>query len=108
MSRPQLLRAPTASGAPANIPASPTGSDGGSKTADISDEHPPTLIDGEIETLYAGFQKRRKSQQSDEGRDLGENAEWAEADDRARRLRREEDKVRALNANGRVDFSIQE
>jgi len=34
--------------------------------------------------------------------------EWADVDDRARRLRREEAKVRALNANGRVDFSIQE
>lgn len=75
---------------------------------DQSGEHPPTLIDSEIETLYAGFEKRRRSQQSDEGRDLGESAEWAEADERARRLRREEAKVRALNANGRVDFSIQE
>ena len=113
MSGPQVLRAPTSSGAPANIPASATiqsttGSDSGSKGVDISNEHPPTLIDGEIETLYAGFQKRRKSQQSDEGRDLGESAEWAEAEERAKRLHREEDKVRALNANGRVDFSIQE
>ena len=71
-------------------------------------QHPPTLIDSEIETLYAGFQKRRRSQQSDEGRDMGENAEWLEADARSQRLRREEAKVRALNANGRVDFSIQE
>lgn len=71
-------------------------------------EHPPTLIDSEIETLYAGFEKRRRSQQSDEGRDLGESAEWVEADERARRLKQEEAKVRALNANGRVDFSIQE
>jgi hypothetical protein len=62
-----------------------------------------TLIDGEIETLYAGFQKRRKSQQ-----DVGEGLEWAEAEERARKLRREEMKVRALNSNGRVDFSIQE
>ena len=71
-------------------------------------EHPATLIDTEIETLYSGFQKRRKSQQSDEGRDLGESAAWQEAEARARRLRREEAKVRALNSNGRVDFSIQE
>lgn len=72
------------------------------------EEHPPTLIDSEIETLYTGFQKRRKSLRSDEGRDLGESPEWKESSDRARRLRREEAKVRALNSNGRVDFSIQE
>ncbi|KAI4164831.1 MAG: hypothetical protein LQ342_001464 [Letrouitia transgressa] len=70
--------------------------------------HPPTLIDSEIETLYAGFEKRRKSQQSDESRDLGERPEWRDADARARKLQREEAKVRALNGNGRVDFSIQE
>ena len=71
-------------------------------------EHPPTLIDSEIETLYAGFQKRRKSIHSDEGRDLGSSVEWQEAEARAKRLRREEAKVRALNSTGRVDFSIQE
>ncbi|KAL8772161.1 MAG: hypothetical protein Q9209_002596 [Squamulea sp. 1 TL-2023] len=73
-----------------------------------SEEHPPTLIDGEIETLYAGFQKRRKSEQSDEARDLGERSEWQDVDARAKKLQREEAKVRALNSNGRVDFSIQE
>lgn len=73
-----------------------------------SGEHPPTLIDSEIETLYAGFEKRRKSQQSDESRDLGERPEWRDADARAKKLQREEAKVRALNGNGRVDFSIQE
>lgn len=110
MSGPQVLRAPASTGAPSNIPASTTiqsttAPETGSRSADgIVDEHPPTLIDTEIETLYAGFQKRRKSQQSDGGLD----PELAEADERARRLRREEDKVRALNANGRVDFSIQE
>lgn len=73
-----------------------------------SEEHPPTLIDSEIQTLYAGFQKRRRSEQSDEGRDLGPRPEWQDAEARARRLQREEAKVRALNSNGRVDFSIQE
>jgi hypothetical protein len=75
---------------------------------DSNPEHPPTLIDENIETLFSGYQKRRKSLQSDEGSDLGESPEWQEADDRARRLRREEAKVRALNSTGRVDFSIQE
>ncbi len=64
-----------------------------------------TLIDDDIETLYAGFQKRRNSHLSDAGDAEGE---WAEAEEKGRKLRREEMKVRALNRNGRVDFSIQE
>ncbi|KAI9885766.1 MAG: hypothetical protein M1823_002444 [Watsoniomyces obsoletus] len=71
-------------------------------------EHPPTLMDADIQTLYAGFQKRRKSHQSDESRDLGESPEWTALEERARKLRDEEAKVRALNSNGRVDYSIQE
>lgn len=71
-----------------------------------SGQHPPTRIDAEIETLYAGFQKRRKSQQIDDP--LGMSAGWQEADDKAKRLRREDAKVRALNGNGRVDYCIQE
>ena len=67
-------------------------------------ERPPTLIDSELETLYAGFEKRRRSHQADES----ESAAWMEAEDRAKRLKREEAKVRALNSNGRVDFSVQE
>ena len=79
-------------------------------SAQASLEHPPTLIDTEIETLYAGFQSRRKSHSNSEEsrRDFGDSHEWQEAEERARRLRREEEKVRALNSNGRVDFSIQE
>ena len=83
-------------------------SESSSKEPESEEQHPPTLIDSEIETLYSGFEKRRKSQQSDEGRDLGERPEWRDADVRARKLQREEAKVRALNSNGRVDFSIQE
>jgi hypothetical protein len=72
-------------------------------------EHPPTLIDSEIETLYAGFQKRRKSVPSeDDARDSEADVEWQELEERSRKLRKEEAKVRALNANGRVDYSIQE
>lgn len=76
--------------------------------------HPPTLIDNEITTLYGDFEKRRKSTQSDaETRDLGagstrDTPEWAEAEERGKRLRREEEKVRQLNSNGRVDYAIQE
>ncbi|ETN39544.1 uncharacterized protein HMPREF1541_05770 [Cyphellophora europaea CBS 101466] len=67
----------------------------------------PTLIDGEIETLYAGFQKRRRSggsAASDEPSGLALELEQ----DRGRKLRREEAKVKALNSNGRVDYHIQE
>ena len=72
-------------------------------------QHPPTLIDNELQTLYAGFEKRRRSAQSDGSiRDLGEQAEWEESSERAKKLRNEESKVRALNVNGRVDYSIQE
>ncbi|MCJ1467874.1 hypothetical protein MMC07_006499 [Pseudocyphellaria aurata] len=71
-------------------------------------QHPLTRIDAELETLYAGFQKRRKSQQNDDGSTLGMSAGWQEAEDAAKRLRREEAKVKALNGNGRVDYCIQE
>jgi hypothetical protein len=57
------------------------------------------MIDAEIETLYAGFQNRRKQAN---GKDQGE----IERDER--RIKREDNKVRALNSTGRIDFSIQE
>ncbi|KAF4636995.1 hypothetical protein G7Y89_g1091 [Cudoniella acicularis] len=64
----------------------------------------PTLITDEIETLYAGFQKSRKSRYAD----ADSEQEWSEAEERGKKLKREEMKVRALNSNGRVDYSIQE
>ncbi|TKA30497.1 hypothetical protein B0A50_02725 [Salinomyces thailandicus] len=78
-------------------------------------QHPPTLIDAEIETLFAGYQKRRKSVQTDSeatgglggAAAMGSTA-WREAEERAKKLRREEEKVRRLNRNGRVDYAIQE
>lgn len=85
----------------------------GVDSADQYSHHPPTLIDNEIHTLYAGFQKSRKSVHGDASqRDLGAGAisdsEWQEAEARAKRLKREEEKVRRLNSNGRVDYAIQE
>lgn len=62
----------------------------------------PTLIDPELETLYEGFQKVRHGNATD-GFDDTE-----EAEERAKKLKYEEAKVRALNSNGRVDYSIQE
>ncbi|KAI9877391.1 MAG: hypothetical protein M1830_004041 [Pleopsidium flavum] len=105
----QQMRIPLSLGAGTNISGGGVISSAESvTTGEESGQHPPTLIDSEIETLFAGFQKRRKSHQSDESRDLGESAEWQEAEKRGRRLQREEGKVRALNSNGRVDYSIQE
>ena len=73
-----------------------------------SHDHFPTLIDGEIETLYAGFQKRRKSLENEGDGESRKHVEQREMDAKAKRLKKEEAKVRALNRNGRVDFSIQE
>ena len=73
-------------------------------------QHPPTMIDAELETLYAGF--RRK--QTEEGRDRhpgtgdGGGGQVGGIGRDERRVKREEDKVRALNRTGRIDFSIQE
>lgn len=78
-----------------------------------------TLIDDELETLFSRFQKKRVdlarggegSQDGEvkEGKrdDIGE-IDWAEEEKKAAKLRREEMKVRALNRNGRVDYTIQE
>ncbi|QIW98753.1 hypothetical protein AMS68_004271 [Peltaster fructicola] len=73
-------------------------------------QHPPTLIDQDIETLSSGYEKRQKSLSSDSNtRDLGAtHADLAEIEERGKRLKREEEKVRKLNSNGRVDYAIQE
>ncbi|KAI0164436.1 DDHD domain-containing protein [Hypoxylon sp. FL1284] len=74
--------------------------------------HDATLIDDELETLYSKFQKKRvedhknSASRAEEGQELGEA--WAAEELKAQKLRREEAKVRALNRNGRVDYSIQE
>lgn len=71
--------------------------------SEIGDRN-PTLIDEEIETLYSNFQKGRTQPVKD-----GENVTTTvDEDKRARKMRNEEAKVRALNRNGRVDYSIQE
>ncbi|GJC97970.1 DDHD domain-containing protein [Colletotrichum higginsianum] len=65
-----------------------------------------TLIDDELETLYAKFQEKRVDLAKSD--DDGGRADWVEAERKAQKLRREEMKVRALNRNGRVDYSIQD
>ena len=67
-----------------------------------------TLLDDELETLYSRYQKKRldmakESSKADVLRDTR-----AEEEAKSQRLKREEAKVRALNRNGRVDYSIQE
>lgn len=69
-------------------------------------KHPPTLIDAEMETLYAGFQRHLNGEQ-EEGDVLGAGRGQT-VEEQARRLKREEQKVRALNANGRIDYALQE
>jgi DDHD domain len=64
------------------------------------------LITDEIETLYSGFQKTRGRQSITENHMT--KGERTEAEEKGRMLRREELKVRGLNKNGRVDFSVQE
>ncbi|KAJ3959182.1 hypothetical protein N0V92_004238 [Colletotrichum tropicale] len=65
-----------------------------------------TLIDDELETLYSKFQEKRVDLAKTN--DDGDAADWIEAERKSQKLRREEMKVRALNRNGRVDYSIQE
>jgi hypothetical protein len=67
--------------------------------------HPPTLLDSGLQTLYMDFQKQHPGSSAEES----EEAEKRQIlEEQARRLKREEAKVRALNSNGRVDYSIQE
>ncbi|KAJ5788098.1 hypothetical protein N7457_003088 [Penicillium paradoxum] len=66
-----------------------------------SNDHHQTLIESDLETLYDGFQKSRSA---DHDESLGPNADI----DQDRKLKFEDAKVRSLNANGRVDYSIQE
>ncbi|RMZ81679.1 hypothetical protein DV737_g2352, partial [Chaetothyriales sp. CBS 132003] len=73
-----------------------------------SSERVPTLIDGEIETLYAGFQKRHDGSGTWTAESQASGVEYAMQQERARRLKREEAKLKALNRNGRVDYAIQE
>ncbi|KJZ77417.1 hypothetical protein HIM_03141 [Hirsutella minnesotensis 3608] len=62
-----------------------------------------TLIDNDLETLYSTFQRSRTL--SDDDATVTKSTEESR---KARKLRGEELKVRALNGNGRVDYSIQE
>ena len=62
--------------------------------------YPPTALDAEIQTLYSGFQSRI----ADPSSPPTDEQHRAEAE----RIRKEEQKIRALNSTGRIDFAIQE
>lgn len=68
----------------------------------------PTLIDTDMETLYDGFQRRRRSHASTGSATEANELNYELEQEKAKRLRKEEAKVRALNSNGRVDYHIQE
>lgn len=63
---------------------------------------PRTLIEPDLETLYDGFQKA-KSDRKEHSPD-----DYPGTEKHIRNLKDEDAKVRALNANGRVDYSVQE
>ena len=63
-----------------------------------------TLVDQGLETLFSNFQKRR----AEPGLDDDGAGKIEDELRKIRRMRLEENKVRALNRNGRVDYSIQE
>ncbi|CAG8949854.1 hypothetical protein HYFRA_00004181 [Hymenoscyphus fraxineus] len=71
---------------------------------DGSGANAPTLIDDDMETLYANFEKSAKTRHAE----LGSEREWVEAEEKGKKLKKDEMKVRALNSNGRVDYSLQE
>ena len=65
-----------------------------------------TLIDDDLETLYSRFQKTRAELTKDT--DQAGREKWAADEVKGQKLRGDETKVRALNRNGRLDYSIQE
>ncbi|KAG2021605.1 hypothetical protein GB937_004563 [Aspergillus fischeri] len=67
-----------------------------------------TLIDSNLETLYEGNNRTKTSGHNDILHSAAtESAVGRESED-LRRLKMEDAKMRALNTNGRVDYSIQE
>jgi hypothetical protein len=67
-----------------------------------------TLIDSNLETLYEGTNRTKTSGHNDILHSAAnESAVGRESED-IRRLKMEDAKMRALNTNGRVDYSIQE
>ena len=68
----------------------------------------PKATRSEEETLYTGFQRHQSGNEQGHHHNVQTRSEWQQAEMRARQVRAEEAKIKALNANGRVDFNIQE
>ncbi|KAL4986855.1 DDHD domain-containing protein [Aspergillus falconensis] len=69
----------------------------------------PTLIDPDLETLYDGFQKAKlRREKTAASSERESDSSMKDMDRGLRKLKFEEEKVRLLNSNGRVDYSIQE
>jgi hypothetical protein len=66
-------------------------------------ENPPTLLNTGLETLFDGFQR-----QQERATKAGTLLDGPAAREESERVKREEEKLRALNKNGRVDYNIQE
>lgn len=71
-------------------------------------DHSRTLIDADLETLYEGFRKNRNPSKRDRASSSAETNNDLNSEDQERRVKLEDAKVRALNSNGRVDYSLQE
>ncbi|KAL4903743.1 hypothetical protein BDW74DRAFT_168886 [Aspergillus multicolor] len=78
------------------------------QNANNSGDRSPTLIDPDIETLYEGFQKAKLRREKTAANARREHDGMQGADHGLKKLKLEEEKVRLLNSNGRVDYSVQE
>ncbi|KAK1825763.1 phospholipase DDHD2 [Podospora conica] len=70
-----------------------------------------TLIDDELETLFSRFKKNRAALAKEMGASVDSPVDvdaMDEEEEKVRKMRREEMKIRGLNRNGRVDYCIQE
>lgn len=67
-----------------------------------------TLIDSNLETLYEGTNRAKTSCHNDILHSAATESVVGRESEDLRRLKMEDAKVRALNTNGRVDYSIQE
>ncbi|KAJ5286917.1 hypothetical protein N7478_002603 [Penicillium angulare] len=73
-----------------------------------SEDHFQTLIDSDLETLYDGFQKSRRMHRDSSTKSPDENESEFDSEEHERKMKFEDAKVRSLNSNGRVDYSVQE
>lgn len=79
------------------------------QNATNSGDRSPTLIDPGLETLYDGFQKAKLRREKTAANSEQESDPGMKSTDLGlTRLKLEDKKVRLLNSNGRVDYSIQE